>query len=306
MRRFTYVVLAVVVVWGLVGYLATIPVVGNHPYWRKLRAQPEDFGLTAEDVSFLSQDRIPLKGWFIPARGEARGTVILAHGINGNRSDMLPRASFLVRDGYNTLLVDLRDHGESSGNYATPGYMEALDILGAVSALRAKDKRGPIVALGHSYGAVAALYAAAQSPDIDAVIADGAFVSFEGMMKRATVLLSEDPQGSFWARLGLRLAGTRAAELIVIPVYYLRTGVWASRKADTFVAIRRIGQRPILFISGERDEICPPENARRMYDAALSPDKALLIVPDATHDATYTTAPQLYESAVVGFLKRVL
>jgi fermentation-respiration switch protein FrsA (DUF1100 family) len=185
--------------------------------------------------------------------------------------------------------------------------MEALDMLGAVSYLRTAGQRGPIVALGHSYGAVAVLYAAAQSPDIAAVIADSAFVSFEGMMKRATILLSEDPQRSFWARLGLRLAGSRAAELAVIPIYYLRTGVWPNgRKADTLLAVQRIGQRPILFISGEQDEIIPPEYARRMYNTALSPEKGLLIVPGASHDSTYLAAPLLYESAIVGFLERAI
>jgi uncharacterized protein len=305
-KRLSYVVPAFVVLWGLVGYLATIPVVGNHPDWRKLRARPEDFGLKAKDVSFSSRDGILLRGWFIPAQGVARGTVILAHGIDGNRSDMLPRASFLVRDHYDTLLVDLRGHGESGGNYAAPGYLEALDILGAVLYLRGGG-RSPIVAMGHSYGAVAALYAAAQSPEIAVVIADSAFISFEDMRTRATTLLANDPERSLFTRLGLRLADSRAAELAVLPIFYLRTGVWVdSRKANALLVIPRIGQRPILFIAGERDEICPPENTRRMYNAALSPDKSLLIVPDATHDSTYATDPQLYESAVVQFLERAL
>ena len=46
------------------------------------------------------------------------------------------------------------------------------------SYLQNRGQTGPIAAMGHSYGAVAALYAAAQSPDIAAVIADGAFISF--------------------------------------------------------------------------------------------------------------------------------
>lgn len=306
LHRLAYVFLAIVVLWVLLGYLATMPIVGNHRYWRQLRVRPADFGLNAEDVSFPSRDGISLRAWFIPAEGVARGTVILVHGIDGNRSDMLLRALVLVRNHYNTLLVDLRGHGESGGNYATPGYMEALDILGSVSYLReSRHQLGPIAVLGHSYGAVAALYAAAQSPDIAAIVADGAFISFEGMMKRATALLSEDPERSFWARLGLKVAGFRAAEMAVIPIYYLRTGVWpSSRKANVLLAIHQIGLRPILFIAGERDQICPPENAWVMYRAALSPNKALLIVPNAEHDSTFTTAPNLYESTVVGFLRK--
>jgi fermentation-respiration switch protein FrsA (DUF1100 family) len=69
------------------------------------------------------------------------------------------------------------------------------------------------------------------------------------------------------------------------------------------VPISRIGTRPILLISGERDEICPPQNARLMYNAARSPQKRLLVIPNAEHDTTYQTAPQLYESTVKRFLE---
>jgi hypothetical protein len=41
-----------------------------------------------------------------------------------------------------------------------------------------------------------------------------------------------------------------------------------------------------------------------MYDSARSPEKVLLIVPNAEHDTTYSTNPQLYESTVVGFLDK--
>ena len=300
-----YILLALFVLWIVAGYLATMPIVGNHPFWRRMRATPQDFVLNAEDVSFSSTDGIPLRAWFLPALGASRATVILAHGIDGNRSDMLPRAWFLVRDGYDVLDVDLRAHGLSGGNYATPGYMEAFDILGAVSYLRlSRRQRGPIVVFGHSYGAVAALYAASQSSDITAVIADSAFISFENMMRRATTLLAQDPERSYWDRLGLRLAGSRAAELAVIPIYYLRTGVWpSSKKADALIAIPEI-KCPILFISGEKDRICPPDNTRLMYDAAANPEKEFLIVPNAEHDSTYATAPHVYEECVVRFLQR--
>jgi uncharacterized protein len=233
--------------------------------------------------------------------------VIIAHGINGNRSDMLSRGAFLVRNNYNTLLIDLRDHGESGGTYSAPGYMEARDILGALKYLQCRGEIGPIAAMGHSYGAVAALYAGSQSTNIAAVISDGAFISFEDMVSRATTLLAKDPERSFWERLGLHLAGFRVTLWIVKPVYYLRTHVWLdSKEADALVAISRLGTRPILFISGENDEICPPRNTKMMYNAARSPEKLLLVVPSAEHETTYSTNPQLYESTVAGFLGKIV
>ena len=307
-KRLGYIVLGIFVIWFLVGYLATMPVVGNHPFWRQMRAQPRDFGLKAEDEYFPSDDGILLHAWYIPAEGASRGTLILAHGIDGNASDMLPRAWFLARDHYDSLVIDLRAHGRSAGNYATPGYMEARDILGSLSYLRhGRHDGGPIAVFGHSYGAVAGLYAAAKTPDIAAVIADGAFISFEKMMRRATILLSQDPDRSYFDRLGLEVAGTRAAEWAVLPIYFLRTEVWPSPdRSDLLSAIPSINPRPILFIAGQEDKICPPENARLMYEVADSPNKILFIVPGAEHDETYAAAPQLYEETVVKFLQNAL
>jgi uncharacterized protein len=240
----------------------------------------------------------------VSAGGWRAGTIILAHGIDGDRSDMLPRAAFLVHDGYNVLDVDLRDHGGSGGNYASPGYLEARDILGAISYLRRNGQTGPFVAMGHSYGAVAALWAATQSADISAVIADSAYLSLGSMIRHATLVLSEDPQMSLLVRMGLHVAQIPDVEWIVLPMFYLRTGVWVNlAKTNTISAIREIGPRPILFISGQLDPITSPEGTRRMCDAAISPQKILLIIPDADHDATYRTAPQVYEATVLRFLK---
>lgn len=170
LQRLALLGLSLGTLWAIVGCLAIIPVTGNHTYWRYFSAYPADFGLTAEDVSFPSPDGIPLKAWNIRAPGESRGTVVVVHGSNGNRSEMLSRAAFLVRRHYDALLIDLRDHGESGGNYASPGFI-----------------------MGHSYGAVAALYAAAQSPQLATVIADGALISFESMVHRATKWLVKQP-----------------------------------------------------------------------------------------------------------------
>ena len=156
-RRLALVLASIIGTWAFLGFLATIPVTGNHPYWRTFRARPEDFGLQAENVSFSSQEGILLKGWYIRPHGASHGTVIVAHGINGNRSDMLSRAAILVRHNYGALLIDLRDHGESGGHFTGPGYVESRDILAALKFLRSRGQVGPVAAMGHSYGAVAAL-----------------------------------------------------------------------------------------------------------------------------------------------------
>jgi len=294
------------VIWLVVGYLATNTVVGNHVDWRRLKAVPQDYGLRGDRVFCVSKDGLVLTAWWLPASGSARATVILAHGRDGNRSDMLPRANFLVRNGYNALALDLRAHGESEGGYLTPGYLEALDILGAVTYLRQQGERKPIVVLGHSYGAVAVLHAAAADPSLAAVIADSPFLSVADMMARARQFVLNDPHSSLGAKVGLWFA---AAPLLADSTrffYRLRTGLdFNEGQADVLPAIKGRKRPPFLFLAGDRDPIAVPENTRRMYEAVRSPIKAFALLPNAGHN-TYRAAPKEYEAAVLDFLTRAL
>lgn len=301
-------VLAIVVVGA--GYLSTMNVVGH--FAPSFGALPAQYGLESEAVSFQSLDGINLKGWWIPAQGvshqpAALGTVVLAHGNGGNRSSMLPRAAFLAANGYNAFPIDLRAHGESGGNYMTPGYLEALDILGAVEAAKRRGERGPFVALGHSYGARAALWATARSSDISAAISDGGFISIFETLRREAALVGNDPSASFPEKAGIRMANTLAqtswARAFMGSAYYWRTGARLSSEFDDVTpAVLQIGNRPILFIVGEKDPIAPPEDSQHLYDSALSPLKAIIVVPGAGHNSTLSTNPELYKTRVIDFL----
>jgi hypothetical protein len=165
----------VVLFYTVAGYLGSADMFGDHPRWRGMNRGPADFGLRSETVAFDSKDGIPLKAWWLPASRTPRGAVIFAHGIDHTRQVMLPRAGFLVGAGYDVLLIDLRGHGESGGTIVSPGLLEARDILGALRYIRSRGNNDPVAVLGVSYGAVASLIAAAESPDIAAVIGDGAF-----------------------------------------------------------------------------------------------------------------------------------
>ena len=66
---------------------------------------PRSFELPFEDVSFSAPDGVTLKGWWVPAP-EARGTVVLVHGLNRSRIEMVRKVPFLHALGWNALLFD--------------------------------------------------------------------------------------------------------------------------------------------------------------------------------------------------------
>jgi pimeloyl-ACP methyl ester carboxylesterase len=283
------------------GCFVTRQAVGEHPEWRKMVATPEQYGLRAETVTFVSADSIRLRAVWIASDSNARATIVLAHGQGGNRSYMLKRAAFLAGGGYNVVVLDLRDCGESGGTYTTPGYMEAEDVLAGVRyALRTRVGL-PVVVLGHSAGAVAVLHAG-RSSEVAAVIADAPFAGYRDMMRRVSTLVQSDTSVSRGAKMGLRLSQWPGMMAFSEWIFRLQTGISISPdRADARVAVKGLGGRPVLFLAGERDAIAPVTGVQELYDAAATGDKEIVILRGATHNTFGTNAVD-YEAAVLRFL----
>lgn len=72
-----------------------------------------------QDIVFRTKDQIMLKGWYLPAKVDARKAMLLVHGYGVNRWKVFEQVPFLHQAGYNLLLFDLRAHGESEGKYCS-------------------------------------------------------------------------------------------------------------------------------------------------------------------------------------------
>ena len=105
---------------------------------------PATFQLASEDVAFRSADGVDLRGWWVPAPS-AKGTVVLVHGLNRSRIEMVRRAPFVHSAGWNALLFDLRHHGASGGETTTFGAKEKEDVEAAVRLARERAP-GPAAA----------------------------------------------------------------------------------------------------------------------------------------------------------------
>ncbi len=150
---------------------------------------PAEAGLAFEDVAFKSSDDVDLKGWFIPAAaaGGPAPTVLFVHGWLWNRMgnvsgrvpftdrdvDFLPPTKALHDAGFNVLLFDLSNHGESGRRLPlTFGPFEARDYVGAVRYLRTRpDVDGSrIGTVGTSMGGNIALIGAVECLPIKAML----------------------------------------------------------------------------------------------------------------------------------------
>jgi hypothetical protein len=78
---------------------------------------------------------------------------------------------------------------------------------------------------------------------------------------------------------------------------FLRRGGYQSARLDPTAAAARV-QSPLLFIASERDPFVPTASTRRLYGAAVSEDKRLVVVPGSSHGVSIVDAPGAARSMV--------
>jgi fermentation-respiration switch protein FrsA (DUF1100 family) len=221
--------------------------------------QPEQFGLQAENVRLVSRDGVTLAGWFLPAVGPARGTVVHFHGNAANITNHIVLVEWLPAQGYHVLMFDYRGYGRSEGKPTRAGTI--VDGHAAVDyVLTRPECRGrPVFAYGQSLGAAVAIVVAADRPEVRAVIAESPFSGYRRMAARVL------QERIFFGPLARGLAA-----------------LTISAGHEPIDAVGRLAPRPLLVVLAEADQICAPELGRELFDAASAP-KALWVAAGAPH-----------------------
>ncbi len=252
---------------------------------------PSSMGLNFEDVSFTARDGVPLSGWWVPAENP-RGTLLLVHGLNRSRIEMVKKAPFLHGLGWNVLLFDLRMHGKSGGERRSLGFHERQDVLGAYD-FASKRQPGPVATWGISFGGAASVLAAAEEPGIAAVVCDSSFLSLRSTAEHHVGIAR---RWRWW--MAYVPAGPVAREAVF----------WMGRMAgfdpdalDVVKAAEKLRGRRALFVASTGDQRMPPEIAAQLASAAGEKASALVLKSDG-HGHAYKDATQEYEKAVTNLL----
>lgn len=108
-------------------------------YYKQLGFDLEEFKarykIDTIHIQSASEDHIiPVD--FISLDGDRnRDTIILVHGLGGNRWTNYPLASMFLENGYNVLSYDQRSSGDNTARYTSFGYLESLDLKDCVTYL---------------------------------------------------------------------------------------------------------------------------------------------------------------------------
>ncbi|MDR9437828.1 MAG: alpha/beta fold hydrolase [Thiohalophilus sp.] len=194
--------------------------------------------------------------------------VIITHGWGANRELMLPLARPLQTAGWDVLLFDARNHGESDADdfSSMPRFAEDTDATIDWVRQRAGRELAPVVLMGHSVGAAAVLLSASRRHDIAAVVSLSTFAHPDQMMRRwlASKGIPFFPLGWYVLRYVERVIGHRFHE--IAPIHTLPQV-----------------QCPVLLVHGREDPVIPASDAQRLF-ASRGNTPATLHLLDGEHD----------------------
>jgi len=250
----------------------------------------ENLDARARRVRIAVGDRDTLDGWYLPPRNGA--LVVILHGYGRDHTRAWRYGDFLDKAGYGLLAFDFRSSRTKGRLPTTLGYHETSDARAVLAWVRTQPGLHSIRIglLGESLGGSIALIAAAERPDVSAVIADCAFATGERALEDAC---------KRWAHL----PGRPTARLCRA-VGRLVTG-HDPGALDAVVASQALRDRPVFFIHAENDDRLSDAHPWALWEAAGGKDP-LWIIPEIGHNQGWLRHRALYEARARAFFDRHL
>ncbi len=240
-----------------------------------------------ENIYLTTSDKIKLQGWYMKTPGTAKGTVILFHGHGSKKSSVLEEAAGFNKMGYNTMLLDLRAHGNSGGNTSSIGYYESEDVKLAYDFIKKEKGEKNIILWGISMGAAAVSKAMNDYP-----------------LQPSKVILEMPFASILQAAEGrIKMMGLPGQPLATFITFWggAEHGFWAfNMKPSEFV--KQI-HCPVLLQWGKNDPRVKQEETDLIY-ANISAPKKLVVYESAAHESLCEKENVKWVSEVGDFLSK--
>ena len=174
-------VLIVILAFVFFALLATVVISGVLTYWivKPQRTSSEinmaSFPGRPDEVDFAVPGSGSRRGWFFPGFRDAP-TIILLHGYESSRGELLTLVSALQDHRYNVFVFDFAAHGANAG-VTTFGYREADEVRAAIDILAKRNDVDPtrFGLWGYNLGAYAGLREAEKDPRVRALALDAVY-----------------------------------------------------------------------------------------------------------------------------------
>ncbi len=226
--------------------------------------------------------------WWSPAV-EAKAVVAIVHGYAEHSGRYAQVAADLNAAGYAVEALDLRGHGQSSGErVSVQRFEEFLDDVDAFLArVRERHPGRDLFLLGHSMGGgVVTLYTILRKPSLDGVLLSGA-----ALLSRRE---PPPPEAASQPRAPLPASAISRDPAVVAayendPLVYRGPGTPAMMAAFApagDIVQERMGEisLPLLIMHGTADLLVPYPGSEQLMARAASKDKTLRLYDGLYHE----------------------
>jgi alpha-beta hydrolase superfamily lysophospholipase len=243
-----------------------------------------------ESLRLRTSDGQEIGAWFVAGAGD-EPAVLLIHGVAASRSACLGRAKMLAALGCSVLMISLRAHGDSTGDFNDMGYSARHDVVAAVDFLERRCPGRPIVIHGLSMGGAAAVFASG------------------GLAHRVKGYILESPYRDL--KTAVRNRTENALPPVLDRIAYsglLVVSPLVLPDLEKISLIEAIGgippDVPVLILAGSEDPVARPEEAQAILERIHSHGR-LVLLEHAGHMNFPEIDPDLYRRSVLGFLHEI-
>jgi len=198
-----------------------------------------------------------------PRRARGVGLVV-GHGYSSSKHNLDFLCNFLASHGYAVFSLDFPGHKLGASAGVLRGIDDLIDAMRAAVAFARTRQDGALYVMGHSMGAMTALFTAAADPSIDGTIA---------------ITTGYGRPTAIDALRGKGVTDFRSSYVDGVALPDLMEGA-DERFAQ---ALPRLAGRPQLYVAAQRDAMVSPRSVEDLYRRAPEPKDFVIIDSDHTY-----------------------
>ena len=250
----------------------------------------ENNQLNGKYINFKTFDNVELSSYLTySSLDTTKGTIILLHGIRSNKECFIGLSAKLSKLGFNSVALDARAHGNSSGTHCTFGVKEKKDVSELINVLAKQENITKNIGIwGQSLGGAIGLQAIGTDKRIKFGIIESTFSDFK--------TITND---YFSYHVGFNIR-----PLTNYLVY--RAGKIAKfdpEDAKPEKYCKNIEQ-PILIVHGNKDKRIDIEYAKKNYSKIPSLKKEFIEVENANHLNVWEIGGDEYFERIIKFIEK--
>lgn len=236
-----------------------------------MSANPNDYNLSYKTFKVLTTDSIQIASWFIPNELK-KGSILMVHGFNMNKSHMLERASTFYKNGYSVLLLDLRARGESGGEKANTGKGNGLEVAEVYQYyLKHFSSYGDMTLYGFSHGGRAVIFGA-------------------GLIGQVAGLVLESPPYQLGESFKRQYRMAQAPKISEVPIQE---------------SLKSIANTPILLLIGDSDTAIIETEANQLIEYSDHEQSKVVVFENTKHHVYSKENMVDFENIVFDFLLNI-